>query len=66
MTMIEVSSVTFVFFAVAGVISGDTDRLFDCYAGTVQQGFIVTLESTVSPASGLAYPAGRVYLYRTP
>ena len=42
------------------------DRLFDCYAGNIQQGFRVTLEPTVSPASGRTYPAGRVYLYRTP
>ncbi len=40
------------------------DKLFDCYARKVQQGLTVTLEPTVSPASGLAYPAGRVYLYR--
>jgi len=42
------------------------DKLFDCYAGKIQQGFTVTLNPTVSPASGRTYPAGRVYLYRTP
>ena len=46
-------------------IPSAVDKLFDCYARTVQQGLRVTLEPTVSPASGRNYPAGRVYLYRT-
>ena len=48
------------------LIPPGTDKLFDCYARKVQQGFTVTLEPTVSPASGRTYPVGRIYLYQTP
>lgn len=37
--------------------------LWDCYRGKAVEGFTVTLEPTVSSASGHSYPAGGVYLY---
>jgi hypothetical protein len=48
----------------SGFIPARVKGLWDCYEGKPIRGFRVTLEPTVSSASGRAYPAGRVYLYR--
>jgi hypothetical protein len=44
-------------------IPPQTKGLWDCYEGKAVEGFTVTIEPTVSLASGRSYPAGRVYLY---
>jgi hypothetical protein len=44
-------------------IPADVKGLWDCYEGTSLEGFTVTIQPTISPASGRSYPAGRVYLY---
>jgi len=38
--------------------------LWDCYEKRPLKDFTVTIEPTISQASGRSYPAGRVYLYR--
>lgn len=37
--------------------------LLDCYAGRSVGGLTVTIEPTISAASGRSYPAGRIYLH---
>ena len=47
------------------LVPREVTGLVDLYAGQNFLGFRVTIEPTVSEASGLRYPAGRVYLYDT-
>jgi hypothetical protein len=44
-------------------IPADVKALWDCYGGASVEGFTVTIQPSISAASGRSYPAGRVYIY---